>query len=570
MTKKLSGVVILLVCVLLTLWPLSSDRWFFTHDFVHGARIAEYARGLTDGQLPVIWSKNFGYGYGMPLFLFYAPLPYLIGSVFYLIGADLVTIMKGLYLLSSVLGGVGVFLLTKKMFGHNSGIVAGAIYTLAPYRALNLYVRGAVSESFGLALAPFVLWGVILAWQKKWYGGLVLAGSLFLVTISHNLSLLLILPVALALVLYLWLETILIRRADSVRSSLTRVIRTGWGLVLGLGLGLFYLIPAAVYQNLTKVSQIVLAGYSDYRHHFLYIRQFFDSSWGYGGSNWGPADDMSYFLGYAPLFGLGFVTGHFLTRVAQFFWRKNFKFDIKTTRIWFFTMVAGVCLLFATPKLLVIWQSVSILRVLQFPWRFLGPASLMLAITTGGLIGLVNSRYQKFLVVLLIGLGFLAIGYFRPNGYLDQNLDLYYDEPARIATDMSGILPDYIPRAIPEKITPAEGPVWQLPLTSQLLTVKTWDSHSLSVEIASSQPASITLAVANFPGWQALINSQPAEITSSDVGLISLAVPAGHNQIELKYGLTKVQQWGLLASGLSLLILVFLSYYWYGHRYDDK
>ncbi len=569
MTKKISLIFILCICIVLSLWPLSTNRWFFTHDFVHGARIAEYARGLVDGQLPVIWSKNFGYGYGMPLFLFYAPLPYLIGAVFYLIGFDLVVIMRLLYLLATVVGGLGAFLVVKKIFGFNSGLLAALIYSLAPYRALNLYVRGAVSESFGLALAPFVLWGVMLIWHKKWYGVPILAVFLCLVALSHNLSLMLILPVTVSFAVYLFAESVWINRSENYSTSLTKLGQAMLGLGLGLGMAVFYLVPAAVYQSLTKLEQIVLSGYSDYRHHFLYLRQFLDNNWGYGGSGWGPDDSMSFFLGYAPLFGLGFVIGHFLIKSLKMIWNQKIEYNQNYTRLWFFALVTLGCLIFTTPKLNLIWQNVSIMRVLQFPWRFLGPATLAVTILSSGVLSLVVKCWQKILWLLIAGLTILTTGYFRPQGYLMSNQDLYYDSPRRIATEMSGILPDYIPKALPEQISPADTPIWHLPVSSNLQAVKRWDSRSLILEINTQQSELMIFSVAYFPGWRAEVNSKAVEIIPSQIGLIGLTLEPGDNLIELSYHSTTLQRltWGV--SGLSVLLLLVVSYHNYKQSHHN-
>ena len=64
----------LLAAIIVTSWHMVVRPMFYTHDFLHGARIAEMTRGIKEGVWPVIWSENFAWGYGMPLFEFYAPL----------------------------------------------------------------------------------------------------------------------------------------------------------------------------------------------------------------------------------------------------------------------------------------------------------------------------------------------------------------------------------------------------------------------------------------------------------------------------------------------------------------
>ena len=78
-------------------WALFQPELFYVHDFLHAARIAEMARGLSDLHIPVRWSQNFGYGYGMPLFQFYAPLPYFFGALLYLGGFSIIIAVKALF-----------------------------------------------------------------------------------------------------------------------------------------------------------------------------------------------------------------------------------------------------------------------------------------------------------------------------------------------------------------------------------------------------------------------------------------------------------------------------------------
>ena len=109
MLKQLISALVIFVIILASSWALLHPGIFKIHDFVHGARIAEMARGLNDGQFPVIWSQNFGYGYGMPLFVFYAPLPYFIGAGFYMFGLPLVVSVKLLFLLCTIFTAIGAY-----------------------------------------------------------------------------------------------------------------------------------------------------------------------------------------------------------------------------------------------------------------------------------------------------------------------------------------------------------------------------------------------------------------------------------------------------------------------------
>ncbi len=155
------GKIIIFVAVMaISCWSLLSEPMPMMHDFLPGARIAEMWRGLEQGQWPVIWSENFAWGYGMPLFEFYAPLPYFLGAIFFAGGAGLSLIgaTKALFILTNVasfwgmyfwarqlLGGIGCRGLEQKKLERGAELlpaICAALFTLASYRGMDIFARG--------------------------------------------------------------------------------------------------------------------------------------------------------------------------------------------------------------------------------------------------------------------------------------------------------------------------------------------------------------------------------------------------------------------------------------------
>src|SRR5258708_5005319 len=54
------------LAVLITMRSLFSSSFFRTHDFTHAARLVEMRTSFASGEFRVRWSRNFGFGYGMP------------------------------------------------------------------------------------------------------------------------------------------------------------------------------------------------------------------------------------------------------------------------------------------------------------------------------------------------------------------------------------------------------------------------------------------------------------------------------------------------------------------------
>ncbi|MCA9370182.1 hypothetical protein KC686_03425, partial [Candidatus Woesebacteria bacterium] len=189
----------LLLVFLCTTWSIiSQDGMFYTHDFVHGARIVEMQRAVLAGHIPARWSQNFNYGYGMPLFSFYAPLPYLVGALCTLLGASLTTAVKALFIIPSLVTLLGSYLLGRRLFGAAGGVLTAAFITLAPYRAVNLFVRGAVAESWGMMTIPWLLYGLLRIYDntKDGIGYVIFATSFITLLLSHNLMSLMVIVFA--------------------------------------------------------------------------------------------------------------------------------------------------------------------------------------------------------------------------------------------------------------------------------------------------------------------------------------------------------------------------------------
>jgi uncharacterized membrane protein len=75
---------------------------------LHVYRAAEYADLWRDGVLYPRWAPDFYYGYGYPIFNYYAPLTYTLSSLYDLIpGVDIVAAVKGVILTAFLLAAYG-------------------------------------------------------------------------------------------------------------------------------------------------------------------------------------------------------------------------------------------------------------------------------------------------------------------------------------------------------------------------------------------------------------------------------------------------------------------------------
>src|SRR5579871_3187845 len=89
--------------------PLFHLGFFPVHDAAQPQRIFEMYTSLHEGMFPVRWVKDFGYGYGYPLFNFYAPFAYYLGAFFLFLGSSLLFSTKIVIGTAIVLSGIFMF-----------------------------------------------------------------------------------------------------------------------------------------------------------------------------------------------------------------------------------------------------------------------------------------------------------------------------------------------------------------------------------------------------------------------------------------------------------------------------
>lgn len=578
MSKKIR-LIILAVIFLASSWSLLiTPKFFRVHDYTHGARIVEMTRALADGHFPVRWTKNLGYGFGMPLFEFYGPLPFYWGSLIYWLTGNLVWSLKSIILVANLATLVGGYLLGKKIsestkFSDQAGLFLAAAVVLAPYRAVNIFVRGAWSELWGLMFLVWLFWALLkLVRQEK---GAVVWVSLFLagVMLSHNLTILMALPFILIWVLINWGQLVLtnnqLYRLKNKFNwpAIGKLI--GQGLLsagLGLSLAAFYWLPAIVEKDLTKMADLILAGYFDYHLHFLYLRQFLLPNWQYGGSSWGPDDQLSFFLGFGQLAGLIFLSWGWIKKILLTKVKRHS--SVLVAGWWLIGLFISLALagLLTTAKTVWLWENIPGLSYLQFPWRFLTIICLLIAILISSLPSYWPQMKNKKIGWLILGLLLINGYFFRPEKYLEQASSYYYADQQLIRTKMSQILPDYIPAVMAEQLSPSKDLIADLAKDQfQILVDQT---HQKLVKLNLTRANLINLNLADYPGWEVYLDGLQVAHQTGKIGNIQVDIPAGQHRLGIKFNSTPVRSladWISLISWLGLIGYLFYQGYQPNH-----
>jgi len=542
---RFSWLILLIFIALPTFWRLLGPGYFPMHDDLQVGRLYQMDLCFRDGQIPCRWVPDMGYGYGYPLFNYYPPLPYYVGEIFHLLGFSYLNSVKILFILGLFFSGFFAYLLGKELWGKYGGMVTAVFYLYAPYHAVDVYVRGALNEFWGLALFPAVFWAVYkLIKEKKKIFIAALAFFLALLLLSHNLMAFFILPFLIVFALFLiwYSKNKVLPKAGSYLKKKFKVI---WWLFLaglwGLALAAFFTLPVLFERNFVHVETMFI-GYFNYLAHFATVSQlFFSRFWGYGASVWGTDDGLSFAIGQV----------HWLLAVIVllvFLW---FSLRKKKKEIWLlslFFVFFLVTAFLAHQRSSFIWSALSILANMQFPWRFVGLSGFFASLMVGSLFLLIKNKKKALLlagllIVVVVGFNF---SFFRPEKILkiaDSEKLFSANGWYKLQTDA---IFDYLPIDAPlPPATPApDQPYFVKSEGGQIKNFQKgtdWQKFEVDLPLESL----IQFPLYDFPGWQVLANGQPVEINQqNELGLITIRLKEGYYQIEAKLRDTPVRKVG--------------------------
>ncbi len=209
-------------------------------------------REIKDLQFPPRWSDYLNHGYGYPLFSFTYPFPYYLGFGIKLIGFGFIQSVKILFVLSVLLSALFMYLLGRELAGETAGFIAAVFYTIAPFRLVDLYVRGSIGESLSLAIFPLLFLSSLKFIQKPNSIRLCLCSIvLAMLILTHNIMAVIFFPLWIA-----FFFTMVATYFEDLKYYTWRYFIPL--LILGLGLSAYFFIPAILEKKYILLSKIKL------------------------------------------------------------------------------------------------------------------------------------------------------------------------------------------------------------------------------------------------------------------------------------------------------------------------
>lgn len=535
------------VYILLFIFPLLVIRqWFLpglpqTHDAeTHISRAAVFSKSILEGNIFPRWAGPLNWRYGTPSIMFLYPgLAYFSALIHLLTKMQFITIFKLLIVLGYIGSGFVWYRWMRTLrFELFPAFVSTLFYLLAPYRLVNIFVRGALGEHIGFFFFPLIMLMATWFWRT---GKNIFASGLALsvagLVLSHNLSALMYLPL---IVIY---PIVLI----GINRKKPFNLKTYFGsILLGLSLSAFFWLPAILESKYTLASWL-FDTQQGYTTNFLAFRQLIWSPWGYGWSEPGvDRDGMSFQIGIAQwvvlLTGIGLLIRHSK--------RGSLLLGFGLTLV-----MAGIFL--SLPVSLPLWQKISLLQKFQFPWRFLS----LIVIGSSLITAIVADKFKHSKIIslaLLISPVLFTISYWKISG--PSNLSEQFLAVDYVGTSDTGEttpvwairFQEKFPKA-PVEIVSAEGTV-EIKNINKLM-----QKHEF--EISAATPSRIVDNTLYFPGWKVYVDNIEAPIEQQDRnwrGLITFSVPAGQHSVKIVFEETRLRKFADALSMISAGILLVL------------
>lgn len=530
--KKYFPYLLILILGLFAFLPILSKGFFPIHDNTQVARIYEMSKGLSDGMFPVRWSKDLGFGYGYPIFNFYAPLAYYIGGFLNILGIDVLSATKLTFILGTILAGFSMYLFSREFFGKQAAVLSALLYLYAPYHALDIYVRGDLAELFAYGLLPFVFYFLYKLYKEISFKWLVLSSiSYSLLIISHNLTAFMATPFLIVFCIFL------------IYKNPKSIIFIILSFLFGIALSAFYSFPALLEMNYTNVISQVGGG-ADFKDHFVCLSQLWSSPWGYGGSAKGCVDGLSFMVGKIQILFAFFS----LIAVVVGYIKHKFSSKEKTTIsfIILFLIFVIFSVFLMTEFSIKIWQALKPMEFIQYPWRYLIITEFCLSLIAGGLLWTASKFLsEKQTIILSVGFAIsiivLCFKFFVPQTILNVTESNFVGGNS-IKWNASTISSEFMPISFKKPKSENELPNLSN-IENENIKIVSFNqkTQQLILMLNLTKNEFITLPIAYFPAWRAYVNDKITEITPQGKG-IGINLGKGDSLIKVKFEQTILEK----------------------------
>lgn len=319
--------------------------------------------GVFLGNIIPNFSNNFGYSWN----LFYGAFTTLSIILFKLITGSYIVAYKLFAFVCMFLSGLFMYKLVSDISDNkNVGVLAGALYMMAPYHLTDLYVRNAIAEFASFMFIPLVflgLYNIIKKEGKTWYLSIGAIGLIF----THNIS---TLYTAIFAIIYLLVNFKSLKDKEVWKYILINALF----IVTITACFTISMLETRVIRNYRVYEPDAMVTEESLLKEQLPIRRIFVTANGDGGFVFELGPYMIIMLAFSIM----------TVRIMKPEFRKDY----------LFFLITGLVALLMSTKLFP-WKIIpKFLYIIQFPWRCMEYASFFLCVVAAINMGAVIKKYR--------------------------------------------------------------------------------------------------------------------------------------------------------------------------------
>lgn len=510
--------------------PLFSYYLLTGHDLpFHLLRIEGIKDGLLGGQFPVRIQPGWFDGQGYAASVFYGDLFLYFPAAMRAFGFPLQTAYKTFVVLVNLVTCAGACYCFDRICGNKYAALAGSIvYTLTPYRLGNIYIRAAVGEYTAMVFLPFIAAGLFAALRKESSPRSV-KESVFLLTVgfsgiiqSHMIT------CEMTAFFTILVCAVFVRRIFA--EGRWKVLLCG--ALLTLGINLWFILPFLEYSFSGRFQVVQVGGMPQIQTYCAFVSQLFDVFPNGSGSAYSVYERLQ--GNRAMPLTVGFILMWSVGAFVLYCVQQKKQEEERTLGI-LCALLAGLALWMAT--IVFPWDSLAeagkipalLIRNLQYGWRMLSMASILLSIMTVCLVSMLDRRnhsYGRLLIGTYCAAGLLLGGWMTSVMMRDGTEEIYRDR-SEVKEEYVTLL-EYVPNG-----TNRERFVETMPVPGEGITIQEYGNDRgnvrIRVENLRDSEGSVLLPVLNYDGYAAKnMQGEGLEIQNGDNNRIQLVIPAGY------------------------------------------
>src|SRR5579875_1826325 len=539
--KAIWPMLVLPVLALLLVLPLLLHGPSCGHDFgFHMQSWMDAGAQMRRGDLLPRWAYSPAFNAGEPRFMFYPPLSWVLGSVL-LLALPSEVVPAVFTILALTLAGWGMWALARR-FAHAAGaLLAAAVYLANPYMLFTAFERTAYAELLAAAWMPWLLRAALAERVQV----LPVAVPLALLWLT-NAPAAVMGTYALGLVVCLraWLRWWRGRQSGTgLRGVGSLVGPAVGGLVLGLALAGFYLLPAALERRYVQIAMAIIPNMR-VEDNFLF-----------GHTGYGPHDVVLHTASVVALLVMGLTACALI--LAWWGGRTQAVREHGRDVLTVLALLAAVIALLFIKVSLPAWHVLPELAFLQFPWRWLAVLGCVLGVGVALLIGRLRVPAAIW-VGTALGIAALAGPVeIRPFREGCEAHELPAERVALFAAQHGvGPTDEYTPSNADNDQLRWDDPAWWLTtdanapgpgtVPNPAATIENYDEPPpldqtvsgrapMHLQVAVPRAEDLVLNLRDYPAWAVTVNGARLPHLQRDDGLIAVALPPGLDTVDVRW-----------------------------------